>query len=149
MELSEFLVKAKVNTYANSGANGEVLGDDGSKELTFRDENWQYRDRYFGAHTFVGEEVVSKDGKAIWSMNYYGQTLSGSVDPRKLYDFLQTALKQVTVEKPFRGPTELRQDDFFYQNQCRGTVESFSGTETIYYQNSKAYELIYHGGSVK
>ena len=149
MELSEFLVKAKVNTYANSGASGEILGIDGGKELKYEDGPWLYRDRYFGAHTFVGEEVVCKDGKAVWSMNYYGQTLSDAIDPRELYDFLQASLRQVDTERPFRGPEEFKQGDLLYQNQCRGTVESFSGTETIHEQNNKVYELIYHGGSVR
>lgn len=149
MELSEFIVKAKVNTYANSGAEGELLGNDGSKELIFREEPWLYRDRYFGTHTFVGEEVISKDGKAAWVMNYYGQTLSDTIDPRKLYDFLQVALRQVTSDRPYRGPEEFTQNDLRYQNQSRGSVESFSGTETIQYQNTKVYELSYHGGLVR
>ena len=93
MQLNEFLVKAKVNTYANSGAGGEILGADGSKELIFEEKPWLYRDRYFGAHTFVGEEVVSKGGRVVWSMNYYGRTLSDVIDPRELYDFLQASLR--------------------------------------------------------
>jgi len=63
-ELSKFLVKAKVNTYA-SDTKTTILGD-GSKELVFREGRLFYRDRYFGENPFIGEEMVFHEDKYIW-----------------------------------------------------------------------------------
>jgi len=67
MRLSEFLVKAKIATYASEGEASEIVLEDGAKELTFEDGKFKYRDRYYGFNPFVGEEiatseVVQKDG---------------------------------------------------------------------------------------
>ena len=47
-QLSKFLVKAKINTYASSGEGGEKTLSDGSKEFEFEEKELKYRDRYFG-----------------------------------------------------------------------------------------------------
>jgi len=65
MELSKFLVKAKISTYASEGEANEIVLEDGAKELTFEDGEFKYRDRYYGFNPFVGEEIVWKNGKII------------------------------------------------------------------------------------
>ena len=57
-QLSKFLVRAKINTYASSGEGGENLLPDGNKEFRFKEKEFRYRDRYFGFNPFVGQEVV-------------------------------------------------------------------------------------------
>lgn len=57
-QLSKFLVKAKINTYASSGEGGERIFPDGSKE--FEEKEFKYRDRYFGFNPFIGEEIADK-----------------------------------------------------------------------------------------
>ena len=47
-QLSKFLVKAKINTYASSGEGGEKILPDGGKEFEFEEKEFKYRDRYFG-----------------------------------------------------------------------------------------------------
>ena len=60
-ELCSFLVRAKIRTYA-SGREG-VIVKNRSKELIFEEEDFRYRDRYFGSNPFIGEEVVfEKEG---------------------------------------------------------------------------------------
>jgi hypothetical protein len=148
MELSEFLVRAKINTYAGSGEGGEIILEDGSKELNYEIGEWKYRDRYFGFNPFIGEEIVWKNGKAAWGMNYYGGIVSDKVVARRLYQFLQKAMRLVEVKRPFRGPVCFQEGEWDYKDESIGTVDKFYGTEAIYFQKEKVYELKYHGGAV-
>ena len=72
MELNEFLVKAKIGIYASGGEGGEKKFPDGSRELYFSEEDFEYRDRYFGFDYFIGEEIVLQNKKPVWVMNYCG-----------------------------------------------------------------------------
>lgn len=146
MNLNEFLVKAKINTYAGGG--GEKRLEDGGRELVYEDGNLKYRDIYFGSDYFIGEEVVWSDGKVVWGMNYYGKTLSKLISLEKIGTFLKKALKLVTKNRPFRGPNELVDGDFKYRDTSTGGIENFEGTEVIFYRGEKVYELKYHGGVV-
>ncbi|MFH1536321.1 MAG: DUF5680 domain-containing protein [Patescibacteria group bacterium] len=102
-QLSEFLVKAKINTYASSGEREEKNLPDGSKELEFKEKEFKYRDRYFGYGHFIGEEIVWQNEKAVWGMNYYGEIISEIIPAKQIYQFLQEALKKITKNKPFRA----------------------------------------------
>jgi len=148
MKLAQFLVKAKINTYASSGEGGEKILPDGAKELEFEEGEFKYRDRYFGSTSFIGEEIVWQNGKIIWGMNYYGQTLSKIVSAKEIYQFLQEALRKVGEDKPFRGPDSFKRDDFEYINKAKGTVEEFKGEEAILYKGEAVYQLNYHGGAI-
>ncbi|TAL20188.1 hypothetical protein EPN90_01480 [Patescibacteria group bacterium] len=149
MQLEDFLVKAKINTYASVGEGGERKLDDGGKEFVYEEGEWKYRDRYFGFSPFIGEEVVWKDGKVIWAMNYYGRVLSEKVSPEEIYQFLKKILRQVRAERPYRGPRQFKEGDFSYKNSNHGALEDFEGLEIILYQGSRIYELRYIGGIVK
>ncbi len=149
MTLSSFLVQAKVNTYAAAGEGGERLLADGCKELTFQQGDFAYRDRYFGSDPFVGEEVVWHGGRVVWAMNYYGAVLADDVPPDLVYRFLRRALSRVAEDRPFRGPRRLQEDGFEYRDGSQGTVECFTGVETILYRGREIYRLVYHGGAVK
>lgn len=148
MTLQEFLVRAKINTYASSGEGGERSLEDGSKELIYQEGNYKYRDRYFGFSPFIGEEIVWENEKAIWGMNYYGQILSEKVDAKELYRFLQKAMQQVKTERPFRGPIQLEEGDWMYQDKNEGDVGSFGGSEMILFRNENVFELEYQGGFI-
>ena len=145
-QLSKFLVKAKINTYASSGEGGEKILPDGSKEFRFREGGFKYRDRYFGFNPFIGEEIVWQNEKVVWGMNYYGEIVSEIISAKKIYQFLQEALKRVTEDKPFRGPDEFKKGDLKYVNETKGTIECFGGHEVIFYKKQLAYKLNYHGG---
>ena len=148
MELSEFLIKAKLAGYASGGEGQERNLPDGTRELIFSEGEFSYRDRYFGYDPFVGEEVVFQNGKAIWAMNYYGGTTSAVVTPKSVYSFLQKAMKLVKAERPFRGPHLFKEKNFEYNDESDGNIDGFTGTERIFYKNEEVYRLVYHGGKV-
>ena len=147
-QLSKFLVKAKINTYASSGEGGEKILFDESKEFEFEEKEFKYRDRYFGFDPFIGQETVWQNGKIIWGMNYYGKVVSEVIPVKQIYQFLKEVLKKVLENKPFRGPDNFKQGDFEYFNKVEGVVENFQGEEAIFYKKQLVYKLNYHGGLV-
>ncbi len=149
MKLEEFLIKAKVSSYASAGEREERILPDGCKELIFQESEFKYRDRYFGWNPFVGEEVVWQGDQIIWAMNYYGLVSNEVVPAGQVYAFLQQAMNQVKEDRPFRGPRTLKQDDFEYRDENSGDLDQFTGIERILYQGSEIYCLYYHGGRVK
>jgi hypothetical protein len=149
MELSEFLIAAKTGTYASSGMANEQKLSDGCLELTYTAGEFSYRDRYFGFDPFSGQEIVFQHGQAIWSMNYYGRVVDKKYPAAQIYTFLQKALRQVTRERPFRGPSIFAEESFMYNDESSGTLESFSGVERILFNRHKVYLLKYHGGMIK
>jgi len=148
MELSKFLVKAKIATYASEGEANERVLEDGAKELTFESDGFRYRDRYYGFNPFVGEEIVWKDDKIVWSMNYFGKISSDVVSGKEVYKFLQSAMRQVKEDRPFRGPNNFKSGDFEYIDESNGDVHNFTGIEKILFKGKEIYRLNYHGGSM-
>jgi hypothetical protein len=149
MELSKFLVKAKIATYANVGEANERTLEDGAKELTFEDGDFKYRDRYYGFNPFIDQEVVFQNGEIVWSMNYYGKIISLVVSAKQIYEFLKMAMRQVKEDRPFRGPTNFKSGDFEYIDESNGDINDFSGTEKILFKGQEIYRLFYHGEIVK
>ncbi|HNY35908.1 MAG TPA: DUF5680 domain-containing protein [Candidatus Pacearchaeota archaeon] len=145
----EFLLKAKINTYASNGENEEKILEDGSKELVYKNNEWEYRDRYFGFNPFIGEEIIFKDSKIFWGMNYYGRIISDKVETEQIYQFLKKSLRLAKIEYPFRGPIDFQENNWIYKNKINGIANNFTGKESIYFKQEKVYELIYHGGIIK
>jgi hypothetical protein len=146
MDLPEFLVRAKKATYAG-GATATVL-EDGCKQLTYREGGYEYRDRYYGNDPFAGQEVVFQNGEIIWSMVYRGETINLE-NPEPIYAFLRKAMLQVSEERPFRGPSELRGGGLAYTDKSEGTPSAFSGIERISQDGRAVYVLRYSGGFVR
>lgn len=146
MELRDFIVKAKRNTYA-SGAKPKVL-DDGFEELAYEEGDLLYRDRWKGSNPFGGEEIIRQNGKIIWLMNYYGEVFSSNVESDKVYRFLRKAMSHVNTKRPFRGPSHFEEGEFEYFDKSEGTIDKFRGTEKILYKGEEVYKLEYHGGRV-
>jgi len=149
MELNQFLVKAKINTYAKEGENNEIILENGSKSLSYKEDNFKYQDIYFGFNPFIGEEIVWENETLIWGMNYYGGIISKIVSTKEIYGFLRKALKKVEKEMPFRGPKQFKEKEFEYINNYEGDIENFKGTEMIKYQRELVYQLEYRGGLIK
>jgi hypothetical protein len=147
MELKQFLVKAKTNSYS-SGREGVKLAD-GSTELTFQENGYKYSDRYLGYNPFVGEEIVWQADRVVWAMNFYGRVLSEVIPATQVYKFLGKAMSHVKEDRPFRGPDTFKVQDFEYIDESQGTVEGFMGVERILYRRQEVYRLDYHGGSVR
>jgi hypothetical protein len=143
MELADFLVEAKQRTWANERPNIISL-ENGGKRLVYKKGIWRYEDTYYGNDSIIGQELVFKEGKPYWGMNYCG---TGS---EKVFPFLKKALRQVTREAPFRGPAPLLiERPLTYMNKLRGNIEAFSGEETILEYALVEHALNYHGGLIK
>ena len=147
MKFKDFLVKAKKETYA-SGNSPKKLAD-GFEEFSFEEGKYKYQDRYYARdpNPFGGEEVVFKDEKPVWMMNYYGFIL-GKVSHSDLYAFLRKAMSALSANKPFRGPSKLKEGSFEYTNIVKGNIDNFIGTEIIYFKGKEVYKLEYHGGKL-
>jgi hypothetical protein len=146
MELTKFLIEAKLHTYASTRESVENLLEDGSKELTFIQGQLRYRDRFFGVNPLIGEELVWEAGRLIWGMNYFGNALEETVPASQIYNFLQQALRMIRPERPFRGPEFFRAGPFTYVDKSHGVLDAFSGEEVIYFRDQQVYHLVYHGG---
>ena len=143
-ELACFLVKAKKATYANK-TNKVNSSRKESHDYSYQENNYTYLDSFFGAENFSGQEIVYKDEKACWSMNYYGRVIEENFNG----DFLKEALLQVDEELPFRGPLFYQKGEYLYLLRIQGKIDFFQGVEEIYYQTYKAYEGFIQGGIVK
>ena len=144
--LAQFLITAKKNTYA-AGITENVVDD--AKESVYEQDEYSYKDRYYGTSQFSGEEIVKENGVVIWSMNYYGGLLVNNVEEGKINTFLKKALLKVPLDIPFRGPKKFIDKDFKYENNVSGNIRNFKGTECIFYKKIKVYSLEYHGGIIK
>ncbi len=146
MEFINFLLESKRNGYASAGERDETKLEDGGKRLIYRSGEFLYKDIYYGNDPFIGEELVFKNGVAIWGMNYYGLVLDPSVRAGEVYHFLQQAMRQVGAKRPFRGPDNLRDGDWEYRDASQGDLDCFNGEENIFFQGRLVYRLTYHGG---
>jgi len=149
MNLVDFIIKAKLSGYANDGENQEKNFNDGSKGFELTSDDYRYLDKYYGFNPFTGSEHVYKpDNTLIWVMNYYGEVLPNCPDPKNIYSFLKEAMLLINPRYPFRGPAQLENNNFRYENLQNGSLNSFSGIESIYDNDEKVYVLYYHGGKL-
>jgi len=146
-ELTEFIVAAKRATYAAVDEGGEQQSSDGAKKLEYSRGGLHYQDVYYGSTDFAGQETVFKQRKPIWAMNYYGAT-PDRTETKELYAFLKTALKEVTIDAPYRGRARLTNGALEYSNEWHGSPERFHGREQISKKGIIVYELRYEGGLI-
>ena len=139
-----FLVKAKKNTYA-AGKNKVIPLRPSAFDLAYEKGEYTYRDSYFGTTSFSGQEVVYKEEKPLWSMNYFGKVMRDDI-PAGSVETLKEALMLVDESSPFRGPAHYKRGDFEYKCRHNGTVELFNGEEHILYNGEEVYRLYFHGG---
>jgi hypothetical protein len=146
---TNFLINAKKNTYAIVNDIQKIKMADGGTELSYREGNLFYRDRYYGGEPFIAEEIISFEDTVIWGMNLRGKVVAPDILPvEKVYAFVREALKNMSYDTPFRGPAHYQIDNLRYASEVAGSLEHFYGTEKIYLNNLLTYEGFYHGGSV-
>lgn len=143
----DFLVEAKKNTFA-SGAKKEEPTRPNSKDYAYKKYNYYYLDSHVGNQNFIGEELVWHDEKLCWGMNYKGELLVDYA-PSGMENFLKASLKNVSIENPFRGPKYFEDGNFIYKCNWDGSLESFTGVESISYCGQEVYKLYFHGGKLK
>ncbi len=149
MTLIDFILKAKLSGYAGGGEGQEIKFDDGSVGFEFESEGFSYLDKYNGFNPFAGsEQVFNLNNTMVWVMNYYGEVLPNSANPKNIYAFLKEAMLLVSPEYPFRGPAKLEKQKFRYVNQQHGSLDRFHGTESIFEHDEEVYVLYYHGGKI-
>ncbi|MCK4883771.1 MAG: hypothetical protein KAS30_02775 [Candidatus Diapherotrites archaeon] len=150
-KLTEFLVRAKINTYA--GDAKEISPQrPGFKEFEFIEGDFEYRDSYVGLYFAPGQEIVRFKGKPIWAMAYSGgveKNLIGNYDfCEEIFSFLKQALKKVQKERPFRGPNNLKEGDFEYVDKTEGDISLFNGVERIFFKGKEVFKQHYIGGLI-
>lgn len=140
----DFLCRARKSTYAAHGAEAPPSRP-GSHDLHYQENSLKYIDTYLGGEKFAGEEALWMEDKPVWSMNYAGRVLAKGFSG----DFLKECLMLVPREYPFRGPLVHRNGEYSYHCIVNGEFEWFNGYEEIFFGNTRVYECIFHGGSIK
>jgi hypothetical protein len=154
-ELTAFLIDAKRRTYAAGGSGSEAVVTPllpGSHQLEYGAGPLLYRDIYFGEAYFVGQETVYASAWPIWAMCYAGgftPRVSDQSEANEIGGVLQAALREVTPEQPYRGPSTFRRGIYSYVNESEGDVYRFSGIETIAREEEVVYQLRYSGGLLR
>lgn len=149
-ELANFLNVANKATYANKEAPKSSSLRPSSEDYHFEQGDIVYHDTYFGARDFIGEEIVYKVAKPVWGMNYYGYILNPDIPTKDVYSVLRSALMQKYDDVlPVRGPREYMEGTDRYENRVEGTLDRFSGEETISMGGELVYRCNYHGGNIE
>lgn len=157
MDFTQFLIKAKKQTYANGNAKKVNSSRLGSNDYQYEEEIegklMKYHDTYFGGTQFIGEEVVyCEDSMPLWGMNYYGVTLDENLSEEAMDKALRPALMQVgedTCVLPVRGPSQYQNGEYRYTFKSNGKIESFTGIEEIYKNDQLIFRLYCHGGMIQ
>jgi len=147
LQLKQFILDASRNTYASEDVNLRQKQADNSTTIVYEKDNWKYHDNYFGGEPYGGREVVFYDNKPVWMMVYYGWVEEGN-KPEEIYKILSLALRNSTLEMPYRGPSEISDGSFKYINKIDGEAENFSGEEKIFNGDTLVYCAKYIGGLV-
>ena len=152
IDLYNFLIEAKKETYANETAPKVNSTRRGSRDYEYTKGNWTYHDTYFGGTDFQGQEVVyQQEDTPIWGMVYYGRTLDENLSEEAMDNALRPALMQVGQDDtiPVRGPKEFENQGYKYTFEVTGDLTNFEGEETIKNENKKIYTLKCHGGIIR
>jgi hypothetical protein len=148
--LASFLRAANKSTYANKDASKTTSTRLWSEDYHFEQDDLIFHDTYFGDRDFIGEEIVYKDGKPVWGMNYYGYVLKPSTSEKEVYGFLKKALLQEYSDAiPVRGASVYSECGWKYTNKQEGDLSRFNGTEDIYKDDKLVYCAHYHGGAIE
>ncbi len=145
--LRSFLVEANKNTYSTGDESLNKKEEDKSTTITYKKGEWSFHDNFFGGEPYGGREVVFYQNNPVWIMTYYG-SIDSSTPPETVYPTLQKALRHMPENAPFRGPKELVDNEYTYQNRWSETLEKFSGEEVIFKNGKEIYRASYMGGLV-
>lgn len=152
-ELAKFLVEAKKRTYASGDEAKTTPSREGSNDYEYADGRFVYHDTYFGGVKFIGEEVVyNAEKQPKWAMNYRGETLRPDMSEAAMDAVLRPALSMVGEDTdivPVRGPRKFERDGYVYEFEVDGTLENFSGKETVSKDGEIIYRLSCNGGMVE
>ena len=152
IDLQNFLIEAKKETYANGTVEKAKSTRRGSSDYEYKNDKYSYHDTYFGGTDFQGQEVVyQQEDTPIWGMIYYGRTLDESLSEEAMDNALRPALMQVGEDDtiPVRGPKEFENQGYKYTFEVTGDLTNFEGEGTIEKEGKKIYTLKCHGGMIR
>ena len=144
--LARFLVAAKAESYAADDPARLRRLDDGGTEVRVEADGFTYRDCWWGEARFGGEERVWRQGRAIWTLHFRGETLPDA--PAELPHVHKRALRRVPLEAPYRGPALHREGELVYVNEWTGDLAAFRGAERMFLGDRLVYRLEYLGGAL-
>lgn len=145
ISLQKFLNKAD-KPHADGTAT-IIREDDGSNSIRFRDGTWSMHDSFFGGEPYGGRQIVYYNKRPVWFCAYYGR-VEDRVAVKPVYDFLRRSLQQAPVNGFSRGPAKFSEGEFTYHNNAEGSLENFSGHESIDQSGHEVYSADYMGGLV-
>jgi hypothetical protein len=145
-KLIQFLLSAKIATYA-SGKKARRYPN-GLKVFNYKENEFSYRDIYYGSLIDAGFEVVFNEKLPVWSMAYRGGMIVNQLDSKICFDFLRKALAYTDNIFPVRGPGCYEEGDFKYCNAHQGNIYDFAGNEDVSYKGEKVYLKKYIGGVI-
>jgi len=148
--LEVFLKDANLNTYANEKIKKSSSLRPGSSDYHFEKGDLTYHDTYFGTTKFIGEEIVYKNGKPAWGMNYYGFALNSEISESLFDAILRPALMSGSGDNlPVRGPKEFVIGEWRYTFKTDGNLANFTGLEEISKNGEVVCRLYCHGGFIE
>jgi hypothetical protein len=149
-ELTSFVVRAKAATYVSDGGQAPPSRP-GSHDLRFQDGPFAYHDSYFGGADFLGQEVVYREQRPVWAMNYHGYLLDpGRIDAATAGSVIKAALGAMYAQGRFLGGWTFNHGHLTYVDESVGAADRFSGVEHVAGPTGdRLYELRYHGGLVR
>lgn len=148
--LGAFLREANANTYANENVKKVNPLRPGSNDYHFEKGDLIFHDTYFGATKFIGEEIVYKNNKPAWGMNYYGFTLSNKISEGLFDAILRPALISGSGDNiPVRGPKKFINGEWKYTFNTKGDLANFTGLEEISKNGKVVCRLYCHGGFIE
>ncbi len=149
-DLSNFIVEANIKTWAGEGM--EVAPErKGFKELEYKKDEWRLRDSYTGYFRAPGMTTVYYNEKPSWTMAYGGKGQHEGHEgiAKPTFSFLKKALKLVTPQMPFRGPSKFSEDGWEYSFfLMKGDITDFLADEGITRDRVPVFNQIVMGGIV-
>jgi hypothetical protein len=151
--LSPRCIQAKRHTGAAQGdaATAAPLLP-GTRQLAYREGPFFDRDIYVGTAYFAGQEIVSYQDQAVWSMTYAGGIVPALSDRREIAatcGVRRKALRRVAADQPYRGPPLWEEGLALYTNHSQGAVDELWRHEVMTRDRQRGYELRYSGGGIR
>ena len=145
--LQEFLLKANQAGYVTGNEKSWTKEKDGSTTIAYASGDFKVNDNFFGGEPYGGRLIVFFKNKPFWIMVYYGWIKKG-ISPDTIYPFLRKALAQMPPTAPYRGPKNLKDQNFEYKNTSQGEINQYFGEEIILQNSKEGYRAYYRGGLV-
>lgn len=146
-DLRQFLFDTTQVGYGNPDVKVEKSAD-GANVIVHTKGDWRMRDVFYGGHPYAGQEVIYKNDKPVWAMQYRGRIFDTERTPSEVYNFIKKALLQAPEQHPYRGPEKHTEGDLTYTNNWQGDILNVKGEESILENGLEIYKGLYFGGTV-